>query len=197
MQVAGGVTPNVEAVRWLEEHGDALYAYALARVRNADVAEELVQETLLAGLKGRKSFAGLSAEKTWLTGILKHKLIDHLRKSARQRPLSELEADVTDEFFNGRGEWKAPSPEWRGRPDELLERAEFRVILGQCLSKLPSRVAQLFWLKEADNVPTEDLCQELGITPTNVWTMLHRARLGLRRCLSENWFEDSPEGGNG
>ncbi|HEY8750914.1 MAG TPA: sigma-70 family RNA polymerase sigma factor [Tepidisphaeraceae bacterium] len=195
MEVANESAGNAAGVRWLEEHGDALYSYALPRVRNADAAEDLVQETLLAAIKGRKSFAGQSAERTWLTGILKHKLIDYLRKSARQRPLSELDVDVTEEFFDTHGRWKAVSPEWSGQPDGLLEREEFRAVLSQCLGKLPSRVAQLFWLREAENVATEELCQELGITPTNVWTMLHRARLGLRRCLGDNWFGDDAKGG--
>jgi len=188
---AADTTGPAHAVRWLEEHGDALYAYALARVRSADGAEDLVQETLVAGLKGRKSFAGRSAERTWLMGILKHKLIDQLRRSARQRPLSELEVDVSDEFFGKSGGWKVASPEWRGEPDALLERKEFREVLARCMSKLPVRVAQLFWLREAEGVDTAELCQELGITATNVWTMLHRARLGLRRCLGEHWFEES------
>jgi RNA polymerase sigma-70 factor (ECF subfamily) len=177
------------ALRWLEEHGDALYAYALPRVRNPDLAEDLVQETLLAGLAGRERFAGQSAERTWLMGILKHKLIDYLRKSIRQRPLSELDLDVTSEFFTEHGHWKVSGPSWEGRPEAALEQAEFRAVLSRCLAKLPSRIAQLFWLREAEGVTTEQLCQELGITPTNVWTMLHRARLGLRRCLNENWFE--------
>jgi len=188
MDVADNTSQGAQAVRWLDEHGDALYAYALPRVRNPDVAEDLVQETLLAAIKAHKDFAGLSAERTWLIGILKHKLIDHLRKSTRQRPLSELDVDVTEEFFDSRGQWKAASPDWQGRPDALLERAEFRDVLQGCLSKLPSRIAQLFWLREAEDIDTEQICQEMGITPTNVWTMLHRARLGLRRCLGENWF---------
>jgi len=188
MDVADDTSQSTPAVRWLEEHGDALYAYALPRVRNPDVAEDLVQETFLGAIKAHKDFAGLSAERTWLIGILKHKLIDHLRKSVRQRPLSELDVDVTEEFFDSHGEWKTSSPEWQGRPDALLEREEFREVLQDCLSKLPSRIAHLFWLREAEDVATEQLCQELGITPTNVWTMLHRARLGLRRCLGENWF---------
>jgi RNA polymerase sigma-70 factor (ECF subfamily) len=177
------------ALHWLEEHGDALYAYALPRVRNADAAEDLVQETLLAALAGQERFAGQSAERTWLMGILKHKLIDHLRKSIRQRPLSELEIDVTSEFFTERGLWKISSPPWDGRPEAGVEQAEFQAVLQRCLSKLPSRLAELFWLREAEGVTTERLCQELGITPTNVWTMLHRARLGLRQCLNQNWFE--------
>jgi RNA polymerase sigma-70 factor (ECF subfamily) len=188
MDVADNTSQSAQAVRWLDEHGDALYAYALPRVRNPDVAEDLVQETLLAGIKAHKDFAGLSAERTWLIGILKHKLIDHLRKSARQRPLSELDVDVTEEFFDSHGHWKTASPDWQGRPDALLERAEFRDVLQSCLAKLPSRIAQLFWLREAEDIDTEQICQEMGITPTNVWTMLHRARLGLRRCLGENWF---------
>jgi RNA polymerase sigma-70 factor (ECF subfamily) len=176
-------------LRWLEEHGDALYAYALARVRNSDAAEDIVQETLVAALSARGSFSGKSSERTWLLGILKHKLIDHLRKSIRQRPLSELDVDVTAEFFSEAGQWRVSSPDWQGRPDAALEHKEFREVLNACLGKLPARIAQLFWLREAEGVSTEQLCQELQLTPTNVWTMLHRARLGLRRCLSENWFE--------
>jgi RNA polymerase sigma-70 factor, ECF subfamily len=192
MDVKEAASDPTHAVRWLDEHGDALYAYALPRVRNPDVAEDLVQETLLAAIKAHKDFAGLSAERTWLIGILKHKLIDHLRKSARQRPLSELDADLTEEFFDSRGQWKVSAPEFQGRPEALLEREEFRQVLQSCLSKLPSRIAQLFWLREAEDVGTDELCQEMGITPTNVWTMLHRARLGLRRCLGENWFGKNP-----
>jgi len=188
MDVADSTANHTHALRWLEEHGDALYAYALPRVRNPDAAEDLVQETLLAGIKAHKNFAGQSAERTWLIGILKHKLIDHLRKSVRQRPLAELDVEVAEEFFDSRGQWKTPSLDWAASPDALLEREEFRQVLQSCLAKLPSRIAQLFWLREAENIETDQLCQELGVTPTNVWTMLHRARLGLRRCLSENWF---------
>ena len=186
---APDATDTSPALRWLEDHGDALYAYALPRVRNPDAAEDLVQETLLAGLVGLERFGGQSAERTWLMGILKHKLIDHLRKSIRQRPLSELDVDLTSEFFTEQGHWKVSGPTWEAGPESAIENQEFRQVLGRCLAKLPSRLAQLFWLREAEDISTEQLCQELGITPTNVWTMLHRARLGLRRCLNENWFE--------
>jgi RNA polymerase sigma-70 factor (ECF subfamily) len=176
------------AVGWLDQHGDALYAFALQRVRSADAAEDIVQETLLAALTAQEKFQGQSSERTWLMGILKHKLIDHLRQSVRQRPLSELNVDVTSEFFTEHGEWRISSPDWQGRPDAALEQQEFRKVLNDCLAKLPSRIAQLFWLREAEGVSTEQLCKDLEITPTNAWTMLHRARLGLRRCLSDNWF---------
>lgn len=176
------------ALRWLEEHGDALYAYALARVRSPEASEDLVQETLLAGLRSHHTFEALSAERTWLFGILKHKLVDHLRKSARQRPLTELDADVDAAFFTAGGHWKTSVSTWAGDPREVLENAEFRDMLSRCLSKLPARIAQLFWLREAEGMSTEQLCQELQISATNVWAMLHRARLGLRHCLSVNWF---------
>lgn len=181
---------SAEAVRWLEEHGNALYGYALARVRSADAAEDLLQETLLAALAARGGFSGRAAERTWLTGILKHKLADHLRKAIRQRALTEAEADGTAEMFDQRGRWSVRMPAWHGDPHTKLENAEFRDVLLRCLSKLPSRIAQVFWLREVDGMSSDDICQELGISPTNLWAMLSRARLRLRRCLSDNWFED-------
>lgn len=182
-------TSSNEAVRWLEEHGDALYGYALARVRSAEAAEDLVQETLLAALASRSGFAGQAAERTWLIGILKHKLVDHLRKAIRQRPLTEAGVDDTAEFFDRRGHWTVRMSAWNGDPHAMLENVEFRQVLLRCLSKLPTRIAQTFWLREADGMSSDEICQELGISPTNLWAMLSRARLRLRRCLSDNWFE--------
>ncbi|HXE53451.1 MAG TPA: sigma-70 family RNA polymerase sigma factor [Tepidisphaeraceae bacterium] len=192
MSVTRAPDPHIlppSASRWLDDHGDALYAYALARVRSPEAAEDLVQETLLAGLSAHHRFEGNSAERTWLFGILKHKLLDHLRKAIRQRPLTEIESDVDAEFFSGGGHWKLSVSRWPGDPQQALENAEFHQTLAHCMSKLPSRIAQLFWLREAEGFTTEQLCQELDITATNVWAMLHRARLRLRQCLSVNWFE--------
>jgi RNA polymerase sigma-70 factor, ECF subfamily len=186
---AANRAPPAAAVRWLQEHGDALYGYALPRVRGEDAAEDLVQETLLAALAGHARFAGAAAERTWLIGILKHKLVDHLRKAVRQRALSEVQADESSEMFDRRGNWNVRVSAWYGDPHAALENAEFRDVLARCLAKLPTRIAQLFWLREADGIGSEQLCQDLEITPTNLWTMLHRARLRLRRCLSIHWFE--------
>jgi RNA polymerase sigma-70 factor (ECF subfamily) len=182
------------AVQWVASHGDALYRYALGRVGNPDAAEDLVQETLLAALAAKSSFAGLSAERTWLIGILKHKLVDHLRKSLRQRPLSELQADDSLDPFNKSGHWTVRVSKWHGDPRQALENAEFRKVLAACMSKLPPRIAQVFWLREAESVSCSDLCKELEITPTNVWTMLYRARLRLQQCLSVNWFQGHDKG---
>jgi RNA polymerase sigma-70 factor (TIGR02943 family) len=177
------------AVRWLADHGDALYGYALLRVRSPDAAEDLVQETLLAALAAKSGFAGLSAERTWLIGILKHKLVDHLRKSIRQQSLTELGAQDDVDPFDKNGHWKIRVSKWQCDPHQALENAEFRKVLASCLSKLPPRIAQVFWLREAQSMSSTELCKELEISPTNVWTILHRARLRLQRCLSVNWFE--------
>jgi len=189
MNQSGASAESQQSLRWLEEHGDALYAYALPRVRSPDVAEDLVQETLLAALASTSSFEGRSAYRTWLLGILKHKLIDHLRKRIRQRPVTDLTDDFRDSFFTDDGHWKTAAPAWNAEPDALLEQQEFRDVLKDCMSKMPGRMAQLFWLREAEEIKTEQLCKDLEITPTNAWTLLHRARLSLRRCLNENWFE--------
>ncbi len=168
-----GASPG-SAVRWLEEHGDALYAYARSRVRDANVAEDLVQEALLAGLASAGGFLGQAAERTWLIGILKHKLVDHLGLA---------------DSFDRRGHWKVRPSEWSANPHDLAESAEFRDVLAQCLSQLPSRMAQMFWLRESEDMETTELCERLNVSAANVWAILHRARTGLRKCLSIHWFK--------
>jgi RNA polymerase sigma-70 factor (ECF subfamily) len=183
------------ATRWLEDHGDALYAYALARVRDPHAAEDLVQEALLAGLAAAGDFMGWSAERTWLIGILKHKLVDHVRRALRERPPPPQDGpDGLDELFDRRGHWKVPPSDWAADPVALAQRAEFRVVLAQCLSRLPVRMAQAFWMREAEDVETAELCRRLEVTPVNVWALLHRSRTGLRKCLGVHWFDgDGPK----
>lgn len=181
--------PVPSAERWLEEHGDALYAYALGRVRDPHAAEDLVQEALVAGLGAPGGFAGRSAERTWLIGILRHKLLDYLRRILRERPLGETGGDGPDDLFDRRGRWKVSPSEWDADPHALAERAEFRQVLAQCLSGLPARMAHLFWLREAEGVDTPELCDRLNITAANAWAILHRARSGLRKCLTVHWFD--------
>jgi RNA polymerase sigma-70 factor (TIGR02943 family) len=184
------VSPS-PAERWLDDHGDALYGYALLRVRRSEVAEDLVQETLLAALAGKDGFSARSAQRTWLIGILRHKIVDHFRKSSGGRSHAAYDEANSPDLFDDRGAWKVAVPAWRGDPHSLLERAEFRDVLADCLTKLPGRVAEMFWLREAEGVETEVLCQELGVSAANVWTMLHRARSRLRQCLTLNWFGTS------
>lgn len=195
--MSGHLDP-LEPERWLEEHGGALYRYALARLRDEQRAEEAVQETLLAALQARGRYAGGAAVRTWLVGILKHKIIDMYRQEAREVPLEDPEEAADgfapdEEFFDETGHWRERGSDW-GDPEATLARGQFMAILQRCLDALPERLARLFMLREVMEEETEIICQELAITPTNLWTMLYRARLGLRRCLDRNWVGEAAPG---
>lgn len=187
---------------WLEQHGAALYQYALLHTRDPHWAEEAVQETLLAALQARDRFAGASSARTWLIGILKHKITDLFRREARLVALPEPDEAQGEEdpllagVFAPDAHWLERAADW-GNPEELLERGQFIAILQRCLDALPPRLARLFMLREVMEENTEDICQELAITPTNLWTMLYRARIGLRRCLDRNWVGSLPSGAPG
>lgn len=176
---------------WLDQHGAALYKYALLHTRDEDKAEEAVQETLLAALQARERYAGGASVRTWLIGILKHKVIDMFRHDLRETQLDEAEEPdtaldvLTDEAFDGAGHWRYLPGDW-GDPADNVARNQFMAILQRCLDALPDRLARLFMLREVMEEESENICQELAITPTNLWTMLYRARLGLRRCLDRN-----------
>jgi RNA polymerase sigma-70 factor (ECF subfamily) len=175
---------------WVDQYGNDLYRYALVRVRNAETAEELVQETFLAALKGKKSFSGRSSEKTWLIGILKHKIVDAYRKSSREKALGmgEEDDDPAEALFDTSGHWRNGPESWGGDPKSLVEKKEFRDVLDQCLEGLPDRLARAFFLREMEARETEEIRKDLGVTATNLGVMLHRARARLRHCLERNWF---------
>lgn len=174
---------------WVDEHGDALYSYALSRLNNVASAEDVVQETLLAALKSGKSFSGRSTDRTWLIGILKHKIVDLIRKEHREQPHEEIESmDAPETFFDRKGTWRIKPVEWQVNPGKILEQKEFMAVLFQCMEHLPTRLHRLFTLRELEDQETDLICKELGITSTNLWVMLHRARMRLRGCLTENWF---------
>jgi len=181
---------------WLDEHGAALYKYALMHTRDEHKAEEAVQETLLAALESRDRFAGDASPRTWLIGILKHKVMDMFRHDAREVQLADPDdaedAQVEDDFA-ANGHWLNMPSDW-GNPEELLERGQFMTILQRCLDALPPRLSKLFMLREVMEEDTETICQDLAITPTNLWTMLYRARLGLRQCLDRNWVGKTAQG---
>lgn len=183
---------DMNAVAWIDEHGSALYRYALMHTRHEQAAEELVQETFLAALQSMHRYEGGATVRTWLIGILKHKILDHFRRQSRETSLDELpeissEIDEdSEDAFNERGGWKTKPSDW-GNPLQSLESREFMEILQHCLDALPERLARLFMLREVMEENTEMICQEMSITPTNLWTMLYRARSGLRQCLDRNW----------
>lgn len=190
-QGAGATNPE----RWVEQHGDELFAFALARVRDRSVAQDLVQETFLAALRALASFAGRSSERAWLFGILRNKLVDYYRLKGREAFLVEGDSPVPEEgtFFHAaglrKGAWiKSLAPRAWASPDESLVQKEFQNVFHRCLARLPDKVAQVFLLKEVEGLASEQICKDLNISANNFWVMSHRARLALRRCLELHWF---------
>ena len=183
------------AESWLDQHGDALFRYALLRVREPVVAEDLVQETLLAALKGLDKFQGRGSERTWLIAIMKHKIADHFRRAQRE-VLAQPSTDwfTEAEFFDTTdGEWtSAHAPaDWATSPAQAVERSGFWKAFNDCLGHMPTRTASAFTLREVDGLQSEAICRMLGISVNNLWVMLHRARMHLRDCLETNWLKAS------
>ncbi|MBW2437745.1 MAG: sigma-70 family RNA polymerase sigma factor [Desulfobacterales bacterium] len=175
---------------WVDNYGDFLYRFALARVKDQSIAEDLVQETFLAALRARENFQGQSTGRTWLTAILKHKIVDHIRKKIREPSTDKIETltDASDPDFDDRGEWSIRPGKWVVNPGNLYEQKEFLDVLYHCLAELPERLAEAFIKREMEGLSTEKICKELGITATNSWVMLYRARMSLRRCLENRWL---------
>jgi RNA polymerase sigma-70 factor (TIGR02943 family) len=189
-KASGSPTKNAE--RWLAEHGDCLYRYALVRVRAADVAQDLVQDTFLAALRSYKSFAGNASERTWLCGILKHKIVDYYRKLGRETSFTDLESlsdELSEKFIDGGWVHVDGPKNWKPQTDVVKYRAEFWETMRKCLGKLPDRLATVFMLREMEEFPNEEISTLLRISETNLAVMLHRARMALRDCLERNWFE--------
>lgn len=189
-ETANGLPSADEPDEWVDAYGDLLYRFALSRVGAPHVAEDLVQETFLAALHGRGGFHGRSTVRTWLMAILKHKIVDHFRKDGRERPAENAEtmADGMDEMFNRRGHWSVWIPRWRTDPADAHEQKEFLDVLYRCLSELPPRQADAFMKREIDGLSAEEIRKELGISSSNYWVMLYRARMGLRKCLENRWL---------
>ena len=186
--------PAPSLTRWLDEHGDFLYRFAFFQLHDAAAAEDLVQDTLLAAWTARAQFAGAASERTWLTAILKNKIADHYRRTAREAPSEiELSDDDTDALFKAHGHWQL-RPADPVAPSRALEDKQFWQILMDCLAGLSATQARAFMLVELHEVSTDELCKVLALSTSNVWVVLHRARMRLRRCLEERWLRaDSGE----
>ena len=177
---------------WLDRHGDALYAYALSRVSRPDVAEDLLQEALLSALKSADSFAQRSQERTWLIGILRHKVLDYFRRGSRSREVQEPvlgDAQGTMGLFNKKGRWAISPNEWGVDPSEIYESEEFWRVYDLCRTSLPSTLAEAYILRDLEGLTTEDVCKILAISATNLSVRLYRARLAMRACLEQRWFD--------
>jgi len=176
---------------WVDAHGDALFRYAILRVKDETVAEDLVQDTFLSALKAIDRFQGGSALRTWLVGILKHKIIDYYRKARPEilaSDLGTLENETQEERLE-RAHEHPVLEEWAASPGGLLENQRFWEVFSGCLDGLPEAHRRAFSLREIDGYKGEEICKLLNITSTNLWVILHRARHRLRECLQTNWFD--------
>jgi RNA polymerase sigma-70 factor (ECF subfamily) len=188
--------PTAEFSSQLEAHRGYLLRVARLQLRDEALAEDVVQETLLAALSGG-GFSGRSSLKTWLTGILKHKIVDAIRRKQRE-PLAtagfgdldaELDIEDFDALFRANGAWDAPPSDW-GDPESALAGSQFLDVMDFCLEKLPPNTARAFVMREVLELETAEICKELAITANNLWVMLYRARMALRQCLEQNWFAE-------
>ena len=176
--------------QWVDQYGDYLYRYALARVADAETAQDLVQEALLAALQSLKRFQGRSSIKTWLIAILKRKIVDHYRRQRARQQTDNIEAltNGLDRMFDESGHWRVAPNDWETDPVSVYEQKEFMDVLYTCLAKLPARQAEIFMLREFEDLSTETICAQLEISESNSWVMLYRARMQLRGCLEANWL---------
>ncbi len=174
---------------WVKLHADYLFNYTITRVNDHDLAKDLVQETFFSGIKGQNNFRGQASERTWLVSILKRKIIDHYRKINSAKGKKEVRMNFYDEGEN-KGSWleeRVPQS-WDNESEKKIENDELKKALNDCISGLPEKYKMVFLLKTVQEYETEEICNELGITSSNLWVIIHRARLQLRKCVEENWF---------
>jgi RNA polymerase sigma-70 factor (ECF subfamily) len=179
----------------LERQRGYLVRVARLQLRDAALAEDVVQDTLVAAVAAAHGFTGKSTVKTWLTGILKHKIVDAIRRKQREPVTASMlseEADLEDfdALFRQGGAWQTPPSDW-GDPEQSLSRQEFFDVMQFCLDKLPPNTARVFMMREVMELTSEEICKELAITANNLWVILYRARMSLRECLEMHWFAGS------
>lgn len=172
-----------------------LLRFARLQLRDAGAAEDAVQETLLAALLGSHRFESRSSYKTWLISILRNKIIDIIRGQSREIAATSLADDeagddlLAESLFDQRGHWQpATQPGRWADPEASFEQQQFWRVFEACLDHLPGKTARVFMMREFLGFETDEICKETGISSSNCWVVLHRARLGLRTCLETKWF---------
>lgn len=174
--------------KWVDKYADYLYNYSIVRVNDHIVAQDLISETFLAGLKSKNNFKGEATERTWLISILKRKIIDYYRKINSSKGRAEVHISYRDD--HSEGDWleeNAADP-FEKNAEDSMENEELGLAIFECLDKLPKKQASIFKKKTIENLDTEAICKEYNITPSNLWVIIHRARKSMVECLEKNWF---------
>lgn len=179
---------EINPSKWIDLYSDYLFNYTITRVSDRDLAQDLVQDTFLAGLKSMKNFKGEASERTWLISILKRKIIDHYRKINSNKGKAEVRITYSDD--ESEGDWleERVADPFDKTAEDLMQNSELGDAIFECLSKLPEKQAQVFRMKTIEGHETEDICKELNINASNLWVIIHRARTAMASCLEENWF---------
>lgn len=174
--------------KWVDNYSDYLYNYTIVRVNDREIAKDLISETFLAGLKSMKNFKGQASERTWLTSILKRKIIDHYRKMNSKKGKAEVRINYSED--GNEGDWleeQVADNSDRNAEDEM-ENDELRLAILDCLDTINEKQAAIFKMKTIEEADTETVCNEFNISPSNLWVIIHRARTALALCLEKNWF---------
>ena len=184
--------PEHDALEWLNLYGDALYRFAMFRVQDSFTAEDMVQETLLAACGSYKNFSGKSSIKTWLTGILKHKILDYYRKFKPEQNDENLDefAVSPGSMFDEKEKWKIKPEDWSRDPQNVFERKELMAVITACITDLPTKLSLVYRMRELEGATTKQICERFETGESNCWVILHRARLLIRRCLEMKWFAE-------
>ncbi len=179
------INPN----KWIDLYSDYLFNYTISRISDREIAQDLVQDTFLAGLKSMKNFKGEASERTWLVSILKRKIIDHYRKINSKKGKAEVRMSYNSDSET-EGDWleeRVADPFDRTAEDRI-ENTELGLAIHDCLGKLPTKQANVFKMKTLLGYETEAICNELDITASNLWVIIHRARTAMADCMEKNWF---------
>ena len=173
---------------WVTRYADYLYNFTIVRVNDHEVAQDLISETFLAGLKSKDNFKGEASERTWLISILKRKIIDHYRKKNSRKGKAEVRMSYSDQ--DSEGDWleeRVKDP-FDKTAEDTMQNEELGLAILDCLDKLNEKQAAIFKMKTMDGFDTEAICNEFKITPSNLWVIIHRARKSMAGCLETNWF---------
>jgi RNA polymerase sigma-70 factor (ECF subfamily) len=180
---------KIDPNKWIDSYSDYLYNYTITRVSDREIAQDLVQDTFFAGLKSMKNFKGEASERTWLVSILKRKIIDHYRKINSNKGKAEVRISYNSDSET-EGDWleERVADPFDKTAEDNLENQELGLAIHNCIGKLPEKQATVFKMKTLLGHETEAICNELSITPSNLWVIIHRARTAMAECLKQNWF---------
>ena len=194
MENSSSISNKIKIQQWVESYADDLYRWAFHKTNQKEVAEDLVQETFLAAFSSLDSFQEKSKPKTWLFSILNHKVLDYHRKHYQKTQTTPFEKTFLETFYNAQGSWKSDKQSnpthWHSVEEHLFDDPEFNRIFDLCMQDLPDRWFSVLQLKYLQQKKGKEICQELEITPTNFWQLLHRAKVQLKRCLEKYWFQE-------